>query len=244
MNNLLAIPTYIETGMLKIATIDILVFAVLAIALIVGYVKGFMKQILSILGFFASTVLAVLFSDDLANFVFNNMQSTTSSVRGVIESMVGSVLGDNLTSEQALLSALAQSKIPAFLHETIANLVVNSNFDVQIVDVLTKWALTVICFLIILIVANIVFIILKKFFKFITQIPLIKVVDKTLGMLFSAIKALAILLVIFIVLSLFTNINQFLVPGDGVTSIFNSLIELIMDLPFLKNILTKFNPAI
>jgi uncharacterized membrane protein required for colicin V production len=59
MNNLLAIPTYIETGMLKIATIDILVFAVLAIALIVGYVKGFMKQILSILGFFASTVLAV-----------------------------------------------------------------------------------------------------------------------------------------------------------------------------------------
>jgi uncharacterized membrane protein required for colicin V production len=244
MNNLLAIPTYIETGMLKIATIDILVFAVLAIALIVGYVKGFMKQILSILGFFASTVLAVLFSDDLANFVFNNMQSTTSSVRGVIESMVGSVLGDNLTSEQALLSALAQSKIPAFLHETIANLVVNSNFDVQIVDVLTKWALTVICFLIILIVANIVFIILKKFFKFITQIPLIKVVDKTLGMLFSAIKALAILLVIFIVLSLFTNINQFLVPGDGVTSIFNNLIEFIMDLPFLKNILTKFSPAI
>lgn len=244
MNNLLAIPTYIETGMLKIATIDILVFAVLAIALIVGYVKGFMKQILSILGFFASLVLAVLFSDDLANFVFNNMQSTTSSVRGVIESMVGSVLGDNLTSEQALLSALAQSKIPAFLHETIANLVLNSNFDVQIVDVLTKWALTVICFLIILIVANIVFIILKKFFKFITQIPLIKVVDKTLGMLFSAIKALAILLLIFIVLSLFTNINQFLVPGDGVTSIFNNLIEFIMDLPFLKNILTKISPAI
>ena len=244
MNNLLAIPTYIETGMLKIATIDILVFAVLAIALIVGYVKGFMKQILSILGFFASSVLAVLFSDDLANFVFNNMQSTTSSVRGVIESMVGSVLGNNLTSEEALLSALAQSKIPAFLHETIANLVVNSNFDVQIVDVLTKWALTVICFLIILIVANIVFIILKKFFKFITQIPLIKVVDKTLGMLFSALKALAILLVIFIVLSLFTNINQFLVPGDGVVSVFNNLIEFIMDLPFLKNILTKIRPAI
>lgn len=244
MNNLLAIPTYIETGILKIATIDILVFAVLAIALIVGYVKGFMKQILSIFGFFASLVLAVLFSDNLADFVFNNMQSTTSSVRGVIESMVGSVLGGNLTSEEALLSALAQSKIPAFLHETIANLVLNSNFDVQIVDVLTKWALTVICFLIILIVANIVFFILKKFFKFITQIPLIKVVDKTLGMLFSAIKALAILLLIFIALSLFTNINQFLVPGDGVTSIFNSLIEFIMDLPFLKNILTKFNPAI
>ena len=244
MNNLLAIPTYIETGMLKIATIDILVFAVLAIALIVGYVKGFMKQILSILGFFASLVLAVLFSDDLANFVFNNMQSTTSSVRGVIESMVGSVLGDNLTSEQALLSALAQSKIPAFLHDTIVNLVLNSNIDVQIVDVLTKWALTVICFLIILIIANIVFIILKKFFKFITQIPLIKVVDKTLGMLFSAIKALAILLLIFIVLSLFTNINQFLLPGDGVVSIFNGLIEFIMDLPFLKNILTKFSPAI
>ena len=172
------------------------------------------------------------------------MQSTTTSVRGVIESMVGSVLGNNLTSEEALLSALAQSKIPAFLHETIANLVVNSNFDVQIVDVLTKWALTVICFLIILIVANIVFIILKKFFKFITQIPLIKVVDKTLGMLFSALKALAILLVIFIVLSLFTNINQFLVPGDGVVSVFNNLIEFIMDLPFLKNILTKISPAI
>ena len=107
MNNLLAIPTYVETGMLKIATVDIVVFAILSVALIIGYVKGFMKQILSILGFFASLVLAIIFCDNLADFVFNNFQSITNGVRGLIESMLGSVLGDNLSSHDALLSALA-----------------------------------------------------------------------------------------------------------------------------------------
>ena len=236
MNNLLAIPTYVETGMLKIATVDIVVFAVLAIALLIGYIRGFMKQILSILGFFVSIVLAFVFCDELADFAFNNFPTITNGVRGMLESMLGSVLGDNLSSEEALLSALAESKIPAFLHEIIANIVVNSDFTFHIVDVLTKWALTVISFITIVIVANIVFFILKKFFKFITQIPIVKVVDKTLGMALSALKALFILIIVCTVLSFFTNLNQYLVPGDGVVCIFNKVMELIINLPFIKNI--------
>ena len=239
MNNLLAIPTYLETGMLKIATIDVFVFAILAIALIIGYVKGFMKQLLSILGFLASLVLATLFCDDLAQLIFDKVPSITNSLRGSIESMVGSVLGVDLSNEQAVLSALAQSKIPAFLHSLIANFIVSNDFSVKIVDALTLWALTAICFVAITIVANIIFFILKKFFKFITEIPLVKVVDKTLGMVFSALKALIILVIIFSVLSLFTNVNVYLVPEDGVVSIFNKVIETIMNLPFIKNLLGK-----
>ena len=236
MNNLLAIPTYVETGMLKIATVDIVVFAVLAIALIIGFVKGFMKQILSILGFFASLVLAFVFCDDLADFAFNNFPTITNGVRGMIESMLGTILGDNLSSKEALLSALSESKIPAFLHEIIANIVISSDFSLQIVDVLTKWALTVICFIAIIIVANIVFLLLKKFFKFITQIPLVKTVDKTLGMAFSALKALLLLIIICTILSLFTNVNYYLIPEDGVVCIFNKIMEFIINLPFIKDI--------
>ena len=239
MNNLLAIPAYLETGMLKIATIDIAVFAILAIALIVGYVKGFMKQILSLLGFLASAILAFIFADDLAEFIFNKVPFITDKVRDLFSSMLGSVLGENLASEESVLLALQNSKIPAFLHGIIASLIANSDFNLQIVDVLTKWGLTVISFILIVIVLNIVFLLLKKFFKFITQIPLIKAVDKTLGMIFSALKALLILVIICSILSLFTDINAYLIPEDGVISVFNKFMEFIMNLPFIKNILKK-----
>ena len=236
MNNLLAIPAVLGTGILKIATADIVVLVVILVAGAIGYIKGFMKQILSVLGFFASLVLAFLFSDDLAELIYNKIPLITNAVRGVVESLFGSVLGGNLTSEQALLSALGESKIPAFLHEAIANLVVNSNFNIQVVEAVTKWALNVISFLAIIVIANIVFLILKIFFKFVTQIPIIKGVDKTLGVIFSVLKAVVLLVIVCSVLSIFTNINYFLTPEGDVVCVFNKIMELIMNLPFIKNI--------
>ncbi len=236
MNNLLAIPAVLGSGILKIATVDIVVLVAVLVAGLIGYFKGFMKQILSILGFIASLVLAFLFSDNLAELIYNKIPSITNAVRGVVESLFGSVLGNNLSSEEALLSALGESKIPAFLHEIIANLVVNSNFDVQVVDVLTKWALNVISFLSIIIIANVVFLLIKIFFKFVTQIPVIKAVDKTLGIIFSVLKALILLVLICSVLSIFIDVNQYLIPEGDVICVFNKLMEMIMNLPFIKNI--------
>ncbi len=236
MNNLLAIPAILESGMLKIATIDIAVFIILIIALLIGFFKGFMAQILSFLGFFASLVLAIIFCGGLADFVFEKVPFITDGVKGMISSMIGSVLGDNLSTKEALISALSQTKIPAFLHEIIASAVVDSNFTIQIVDVLTKWALTVICFIALIIVLNIVFALLKKFLRFITELPIINVVDKTLGMAFSALKALLWLVIIVSILSLFVNVNQYLVPREEVTSLFNRFMEFIINIPFIKNI--------
>ena len=237
MNNLLAIPTYIETGMFKIATIDILVFAILAVALIIGYAKGFMKQILSILGFFAGTVLAIIFCDNLADFIYDKMPALTNSVRGSVESTLGSALGGVLSNEESLLVALSQSKIPVFLHDIILNFIANSGYTVKIIDVVTIWALTAISYVVIFVVSLIVFFFVKKFLSFFTELPLIKTVDKVLGMLFSALKALAVLVIIFTILSLFTNINVYLVPEDGVVSTFNKIIEGVMNIPFLKNLI-------
>ena len=236
MNTLLAIPTFIETGVLKIATVDIVVLVCLLIAVIVGYAKGFMKQILSILGLLASIVLAVVFCDDLADYIIGNVPVITDGVKGMVSSLFGSVLGDSFSSHDALISALEQSKIPAFLHEMIASLILDSGFSVKILDVLTKWALNVICFVGIIIISSLLFIIVKILFKFITKIPLIKSVDKTLGIVFSVLKTLIIIMVVFSVLSIFTDINQYLVPGEGVTCVFNSVMEMVLNLPFIKNL--------
>ena len=236
MNTLLAIPTFIETGVLKIATVDIVVLVCLLIAVIVGYAKGFMKQILSILGLLASIVLAVVFCDDLADYIIGNVPVITDGVKGMVSSLFGSVLGDSFSSHDALISALEQSKIPAFLHEMIASLILDSGFSVKILDVLTKWALNVICFVGIIVISSLLFIIVKILFKFITKIPLIKSVDKTLGIVFSVLKTLIIIMVVFSVLSIFTDINQYLVPGEGVTCVFNSVMEMVLNLPFIKNL--------
>ncbi len=193
-----------------------------------------MRQILSILGFFASLVLAFALCGVLADLIFNNIPFITNAVRGFIESMLATVLSDDLSTKEAVVYALAQSKIPAFLHELILNVLVSSGFELQIIDVLTKWALVVICFISILVVSYIVFFLLKKFIKFITQLPIIKTVDKTLGMILCALKALVSLIMICTILSLFIDVNYYLVPDGNVFCVFTKLMEFIINLPFVS----------
>ena len=238
MNSLLAIPAFIETGVLKIATVDIAVLVILIIAFIIGYIRGFMRQILSLLGIVLSLILAVIFCDDLANFIKNNVPSITNWVQGFIKNLFGTILSENYDSAEALTSALSQSKIPAFLHGLISNLIINSNFDVKLIDILTTWALNVLSFVGIVVVSTILFIVIKLLFKVVTNIPIIRKVDKTLGVIFSCLIALIVIILICSVLSIFINVNAYLEPGNGVICVFSKVMEFIINLPFVKNLYT------
>ncbi len=239
MNSLLAIPTYFETGVLKIATVDVAVLVILIIAFIIGYIRGFMRQILSVFGIVASLILAILFSDDLALFIKDNVPSITNWVQGFIKDLFGTILSENYNSAEELTLALKNSKIPAFLHGAISSLVINSNFDLKLIDLLTSWALNVLSFVSIVVLSTILFILVKVLFKFITKIPLVRKVDKTLGVIFSCLISLILIIIVCSVLSIFIDVNVYLEPGDGVVCIFNKFMEFIINLPFVENLFTK-----
>ena len=88
MINLLAIPNIVNVAGINIALLDVIALIAIIIALIVGYVKGFAKQALSILGFVAALIISFVLCSKLATFINNNMPGITNLIKSAIEKAV------------------------------------------------------------------------------------------------------------------------------------------------------------
>ena len=249
MLNLLAIPSVITLGGINVALVDLVVLAVLLIALIVGLAKGFVRQIFSLLGGIAALVVAIFTCTYVAEFLSSSIPSIPESISAQLEGLLGldGVLLQG-TKEQ-IIESLSSTKIPAFLHELVATTISESAGELNLTATLTGYVMIAIAFVVVFILSLIVFAILKKIFSALTSIGVLGAIDRILGMIFSIAVALVGLLVICIVLSLIIpNINEFLIPvtesGEKVTCHFNTLLTAIMNLDVIKNLLASIVPTV
>ena len=174
------IPLFFSIGGLNVAIIDIVVLIAVIIAIIVGLVRGFAKQILGLLGFFAAIIIAYLICEPVAEFVKTTFPKFTQAISGWITSKLG--FGDvSQLSPENVEEVLNNSEIPVFLHGLITNLV-NQNLALEIIPILTDLAIKVISFVVLVIVLLIAFAIFKKLFLWIANLKFIKPLDKTLAL--------------------------------------------------------------
>ncbi len=237
LNTLAAV---VNVGSSYVAIIDLVLLALLIVSLLIGAKKGFLGQILSILGSVASIILAVMLCEKVADFIMTSMPSLVDGLKDKIGELFG--LTDELlagTKEQ-ILQSLAQTNIPAFLHDILANAIIETAGDLDIVNILTKWVLVAISFVLIFIIISIVFALIKSIFKGLTKISIIGALDRILGAILMALKLLLFATIIITAVSLFTDMNAILAPtlddGTVVESVFNSFVSWIMQLPFIQNL--------
>lgn len=242
MFNLLAIPAFFNVAGINIAIIDVVALVVLIIFLIVGIAKGFLQQILSVLGWVAAIVVAVLLVDTVHAWVNDTLPDVVTTIQGWWSNIIGEQFA-GVTDEATLRETLTNASIPAFLHDSIVTLVGTefATISQTIVTTLTDWCVTAVCFLVIFLAAIIIFAILKKICSAITSLPVLKQADKLLGAILGLVEGLALLLVISVVLSMFPWFNELLYPvlesGETVTSYFATLFDMILGLPFIQEFL-------
>jgi uncharacterized membrane protein required for colicin V production len=237
MNILLAIPNVITILGEKIAMLDAVAIILLILALITGAVKGFANQAMAMFGFVATLILSFILCGKLATFINGNVPAITNLVKGLVEKALG-FSSETLKSEQALREVLSNSTIPAFLHELIVSIVVESNFEISIIDTITGWALNLVSFGILLIIFTIGLKLLKKIINSIASIPIISSVDAVLGMVFSAFKCLIVIMIVLSLASALFPLNNYLKP-DGVTCYLNKALELITNSSLIKNLISS-----
>lgn len=247
MTNLLAIPTFFTIGNFNVALLDIVLLVFALIAIIVGAVKGFSAQILSLLGWVAGVALAVIFCDDISALIYEKLPAVPEAIYNWLNGVLG--LEEIITGEQtveAIVAYLAENtQIPAFLHQAIAQAVVDGAGTLQITDVVTGWAVTAISALSIFIVALIVFGIIKAIFKAINKVKVIGFVDKLLGAVFNVLKLLIVSILLTLLFSsvfpeFFTSIlHPVLESGEEVVCYFNEIMHWVMELPVVQDALTS-----
>ena len=236
------IPFYFSIGGLNVAIIDVIVLIALIIAIIVGAVRGFAKQILGILGLVAAVIIAYFICEPIAEFV----KTTFPKIQEAISSWIATVsgLGDiaQLTPENAE-EILNNSEIPVFLHGLVINLV-NESKILEIIPTLTDLAIKAMTFVVLVIVLLIAFAIFKKLFLWIAKLKFIRPVDKTLGAIFSVLVCVIILIIVFALLLMVAQdftvnlLEPTITEGVTFESLTSKLLGLVLQLPFISNLIT------
>lgn len=206
---------------LKICGIIDIVLILLAILMaVIGFKKGFMKKVLSLVGIIGIIIFSWSFSGQFAQMLSYNdiiYPDIYGTVHGNLVAGFGNSVGPDATTGEIVAVALG---VPEFLGDFIAsrlNLPDSSNLIVTVAEEITKLAMNGIAFLILVVSLLILFGIAMLLIHLLKKNKLIKFVDGVLGMILYLAIFFVSVSVIFFILSLIMNQEWFSSAKDWLT---------------------------
>lgn len=233
--------------------IDVLIVAVVAIFLVIGWKKGFLSKVIdmasSIFGLVASVLLAKPFSGVLRTWFGEALEGRINDYLYTRLDDIGLAVAD--LTEVNLREALEGFSLPNFMVDWVIESVDYNQVALSIVDsispLILSLALLVLAFITLFFGSMIVFWILKLLAKGITSIPVIKQIDKILGLLFGFLKVAFLVYILLFILALVINIPainnliyEFLAVDMQLDSEKFRLSKYLYDNNLLKNIINVF----
>ena len=190
--------------------IDLILVAGALLMLFIGFKKGFLNKMLSLVGIIAIIIFAIFYCTQLAQFmiqhniiypkIYNKFYTNVSEKLQITE---------ETTATQAMQAALG---LPAFLAGLVAKGLGDPNPSELASAVCTKaatWVMNAIAFGIIVVVSIILLIILKCIAKAVRTVLVVKIVDGILGMVLYAAIYFAIITAVFALLHIFVEKGTF-----------------------------------
>lgn len=166
--------------------VDLVIIAIIALCIIIGYIKGLTGSLIKILAFVLSLVIAFVLFMPIANFVIENTQIDEN----IEKSIRDMILSDQEKSETEKMPTAITDYINQKVEE-VANSAKEEIIDSTAKDV----AQTIVkagTWIVLFIVARIALIFLKLITSLITKLPVIKQFDKLGGMIYGLIEGLII----------------------------------------------------
>jgi len=229
--------------------IDVLILILIIAFLVIGWKKGFLEKLIdmasSVFGLVASVLLARPFSGVLDKWFG---ASLTTSIR---DYLLGNQDFANALTESNLRDALSNMSLPDFMVEWIVESVDFTSVTTSIVDSITpiilSLSLLVIAFITLFFGSMIIFFLLKLLARGITSIPIIKHVDKFLGLIFGFLKVALLVYILLFILALVINIpaineliHEFLSVDMQLTTDEFRLSKYLYDNNLLRNVINIF----
>ena len=183
--------------------IDLVIIAILAICIIVGYVKGLTGCLIKILSCILSLVIAFTLFIPVSNFIIKN-----TNIDDDLEKWVRNIIVSSDNKEQK------NEEIPEAMTDYINSKVeeVANNAKENIADIAAKdVAQTIVkagTWIALFIAARIVLILLKFITSLIAKLPVIKQFDKLGGIIYGALEGLIIVYFALAVISFITPVTK------------------------------------
>lgn len=179
--------------------IDLIVLGLILICVFFGYRKGLTKCVIKILSFVIALVVAFVLFKPVSNFVIDNT-TLDDNIRNSIAQVVQDDVSE--TGEVKEESNLPQAMVD-YINEEIANTVEQTKETIvnTVADQISKIAVNACVAIGLFIIARIALMFVSALSSLITDLPIIKQVDKTGGIIYGLVEALLILFIIFAIIS-------------------------------------------
>lgn len=181
--------------------IDLIIVAVIAICIIIGYVRGLTGCLIKILSFVLSLVIAFILFVPVSNFAIENTQIDENLEKSIREMLIS----DNKSSEEEMPTAMSD-----YINKKAEEIVDNAKEEVvnatarDISQTIVKAGTWIALF----IVARIALIFLKLITSLISKLPVIKQCDKLGGIIYGVLEGLLITYFALAVISFITPITN------------------------------------
>lgn len=166
--------------------IDLIIVAVIAICIIIGYVKGLTGSLIKILSFVLSLVIAFILFVPVSNYIIENTQIDDMIERKIRETVI--------TNEGEEKNETMPTAVTDYINQKVEEAANSAKED--IVDSTAKEVSQTIVkagtWIVLFILARIALTLLKLISSLITKLPVIKQFDKLGGIIYGLIEGLII----------------------------------------------------
>lgn len=195
--------------------LDISIVAIILLFVVVGLCMGFMRSLLSLVRFAGSFVIAFLVRKPCGTMFDKLFGITTKLGESLKVSFAGysPALSETLSNEPTILKGLVNDSNMSGLLKKLCNWAIGNDAlanPTTVVELVSNKAgvilSQVVAFVIIYIIIRILTLILPKIFKKLTKKSILGKFDRILGTLFGFVKGVAVVFVMFFVMSMVSTI--------------------------------------
>ena len=193
--------------------VDLILIICLALFIIMGYKKGLTGSLLKLISFAVAVVLAIILYKPLANLVIENTKiddNMKSSIINIFSNGESNSEGEQSEIQNMIVKDINE-QIKNATEETKNSIIEKAANDISVTIINAGSAI------IVFLIARIALIIVSFFIKGITELPIIKQVDKTGGIIYGILEGAIIIYIVLGVIS-FANIMW---PDNAVAQAIN-----------------------
>lgn len=177
--------------------IDLVVIGIIAICIFLGYKKGLIGVLFTILSFLIALIIAFVLYKPISNAIIANTQIDETIQNAIMEKVLKNKTEENITPEQANnTSQIVIDYINSYTSE-----IKNTGTEI-VAKNLAQTTIGIVVFILLLIISRIILYFFKAIFNIIAKIPIIKQVNKLGGIVYGVIKGLLIIYIILAITSL------------------------------------------
>ncbi len=200
--------------------IDIVIIAILALCIIMGYKKGLINVIFNIFAFLLAIIITLVLYKPVSNIIIKNTD---------IQEKIETAIIENTKGEENKEEEKAENGIQKYIENTMQNAEEDAKskaIEVVAKNVSTK-CIEIITALILFVITRIILVVLKFLTETLANLPIVKQCNEIGGLLYGIIKGLLIIYVILTIMFFIISLKP-----EGMTA---NLIETSYITKFLYN---------